>query len=71
MNEIVFQVVEDPVDGGYVAQALGYGITTQAESVAELKAMVLDAVQCHFDKPEDRPKVIRLIFTREEVMASS
>jgi predicted RNase H-like HicB family nuclease len=70
-REIVFQVEEDPVDGGYVAHALGYGITTQAESLAELKIMVRDAVRCHFDRPEDRPRLIRLIFTREEVMAST
>jgi predicted RNase H-like HicB family nuclease len=68
MTEIIFQVEEDAVDGGYVATALGYGITTQAETVEELKAMVLDAVQCHFDKPEDRPKIIRLHFVREEVL---
>jgi predicted RNase H-like HicB family nuclease len=70
-SEIVFHVEEDPADGGYVAHALGQGITTQAESVAELKRMIRDAVRCHFDKTEDRPTVIRLIFTREEVMASS
>ncbi|MGD0999171.1 MAG: 2-oxoisovalerate dehydrogenase [Candidatus Brocadiia bacterium] len=51
MSEIVFQVEEDPVDGGYVARALGHGITTQAESIAELKKMIRDAVCCHFDKP--------------------
>jgi predicted RNase H-like HicB family nuclease len=70
-SEIVFQVEEDDVDGGYVAHALGYGITTQAETIGELKRMIRDAVRCHFDKPEDRPKAIRLIFTREEVMAST
>ena len=71
MNEIVFHVEEDPVDGGYVAHALGQGITTQAESIPELKTMILDAVRCHFDKPEDRPRVIRLIVTHEEVMAAT
>jgi len=63
MSEIIFMVEEDPVDGGYVASALGHGITTQADSVEELKEMVLDAVRCHFDNPENRPKVIRLHFT--------
>ena len=69
MNEIIFQVEEDAVDGGYIATALGYGITTQAESIPELKEMILDAVQCHFDNPKDRPSVIRLHFVRDEVMA--
>ena len=71
MNEIIFVVEEDPIDGGFVARALGYGITTQAETIEELKRMVVDAVQCHFDKPADRPKLIRLHFVREEVLAGS
>ena len=69
MKEIVFQVEEDAVDGGYVARALGQGITTQADTIPELKAMVLDALRCHFDKDEERPRTVRLIFVREEVLA--
>jgi hypothetical protein len=60
MSEIVFHVEEDPVDGGYVAHALGQGITTQAECIADLKRMIRDAVCCHFDKPAARPKIILL-----------
>lgn len=71
MTEIVFQVEEDAVDGGYVATALCAGITTQAETVPELKEMILDAVRCHFDRPEDMPHVIRLHFVREEILALS
>ena len=43
MTKILFYVTEDAADGGYVVQALGHGITTQAESFAELKTMILDA----------------------------
>jgi predicted RNase H-like HicB family nuclease len=71
MSEIIFVVEEDPIDGGFVARALGQGITTQAETVEELKRMILDAVHCHFDKPEDRPRLIRLHFVREEVLLAS
>ena len=69
MSEIIFQVEEDAVDGGYVATALGYGITTQAETIPDLREMIMDAVQCHFDNPKDRPIVIRLHFVREELLA--
>jgi predicted RNase H-like HicB family nuclease len=68
MAEIVFQVEEDPVDGGWVARALGVGITTQAESLDELKTMIRDALRCHFDRPEDIPPVIRLHHVRDEVI---
>lgn len=69
MKEIIFQVEEDPVDGGYVASAVGAGIVTQAETLDELKAMIRDALACHFDRPEEIPPVIRLHFVREEVFA--
>jgi predicted RNase H-like HicB family nuclease len=68
MSEIVFQIEEDPADGGWVARALGVGITTQAESLDELKTMIRDALRCHYDRLEDIPPVIRLHYVRDEVM---
>ena len=69
MTEIIFQVEEDTVDGGFVASALGAGITSQAETTDEPKAMIRDALRCHFDREEDIPRVIRLHYVREEVFA--
>ena len=48
LKEIVFLVEE--TDEGYVAKALGYSIYTQADTLEELKEMVKDAVECHFDE---------------------
>jgi hypothetical protein len=48
--EIIFSVQESP-EGGYQERALGFPIFTQADSLEELKAMVRDAVSCHFDDP--------------------
>lgn len=67
MTEIIFQVEEDPIDGGWVARAMGASIVTQADSIEELKKMVRDALQCHYDNEEDIPPVIRLHFVRDEV----
>ncbi len=67
-SEIIFEVTEAE-EGGYCATALGHGITTQAETVEELRAMVRDAVSCFFDDPEKAPKLIRLHFVRDEVLA--
>ena len=67
MTEIVFQVEEDPIDGGWVARAIGASIVTQADSIEELKTMVRDALHCHYDNEEDIPPVIRLHFVRDEV----
>ncbi len=60
MGEIIFEVREDEADGGYTANALGYGIHTQGETLEELRAMVKDAVNCYFDETMQRPKVTRL-----------
>ena len=71
MSEIIFEVTEDEVDGGYVATALGHAIATQGETIAELRDMVRDAVQCHFGDGAtgETPKMIRVHFVRDEVLA--
>ena len=71
MIEIIFEVREDESDGGYVATALGHAIATQGETIEELRAMVRDAVQCHFGDgvPGEIPRIIRLHFVRDEVFA--
>jgi hypothetical protein len=51
VTEIIFEVFEDEVDGGYTASAFGYGIHTQGETLGELRAMVYDAVKPHVDWP--------------------
>lgn len=68
MDELTF-MVEMEADGGFVASAVGHGIFTQADTEDELHAMVRDAVRCHFDEGE-RPKLIRLHFVRDEVIAA-
>ena len=69
MNEIIFEVREDEVDGGYTATALGYGIHTQGDTLEVLRAMVKDAVDCYFDETMEAPRLIRLHFVRDEVLA--
>ena len=66
-DEIIFAVHESP-DGGYEARALSAPIFTEADSVEELRAAVRDAVECHFEEI-DRPKLIRLHFVRDEMIA--
>jgi hypothetical protein len=70
MSEIIFEVQDDKIEGGYIATALGYSIVTQAGTKEELREMVRDAVQCHFDDAEQMPKIIRLHFVYDEVLAA-
>ena len=66
-SEIIFEV-EESVDGGFEARALGPAIFTQAETMNELRSAVRDAVLCHFDEGK-APAVIRLHLVRDEVFA--
>ncbi len=68
MSEIVF-VVEQAPEGGLIARALGESIFTEADTEAELRIAVQAAVHCHFDEGMS-PKVIRLHFVRDELLAA-
>jgi len=69
MSEISFEVSEDEVDGGYNASALGVGIHTEGDTLEDLRANVKEAVDCYYDETMDAPKVMRLHFVRDEVLA--
>ena len=68
MKEMIF-VIEEDVESGYNAYALGASIFTQGETITEVKENIRDAVSCHFERDEDIPKVIRLHMVKEEVFA--
>ena len=68
MTEILF-VVEEAVEGGYIARAVGSSIVTEAHDIEGLRDALRDAVRCHFDDA-DRPKVIRLHLVHDEVIAA-
>jgi hypothetical protein len=67
MNELIF-LVEEAAEGGFTARALGESIFTEAETLDQLRSAVRDSARCHFDEGQ-APKVIRLHFVREEVIA--
>ena len=66
-NEIIFYI-EESLDGGYEAKALGYSIFTEGDTLEELKENIRDAVHCHFED-NDMPQVVKLHFVREEAIA--
>jgi predicted RNase H-like HicB family nuclease len=67
MSELVFEITQES-DGGYVAEALGEGIFTQADSWEELRSNVMEAVEAYyFDEP--KPAYVRLHLRKDEVLA--
>ena len=69
-TEIIFEVSEDELDGGYSASALGFGIHTQGNSLDDIRRNVREAVDCYFDDSMERPYLIRLHFVRDEVLVA-
>ena len=70
MSEIIFEISEDELDGGYSASALGFGIHTEGETLDELRRNVREAVDCYFDESMDRPRLIRLHYVKDEVLVA-
>ncbi len=46
--------IQNADEGGYTAQAIGYSIYTQGETLDETVRNIQEAVECHFD--EDKAK---------------
>ncbi len=68
MNELIF-LVEEALEGGYTARALGQSIFTEADTLDELRANIREAVECHYDEGK-APAVLRLHMVRDEVLAA-
>ena len=69
-REITLMVEPCAETGGYVARwddPAGGGITTQGDTLAELQAMVADAVGGYFEDAEI-PSSVRLHFTQDPVI---
>lgn len=66
-KEIIF-LIEESLDGGFEAKAVGYPIFTEGENEHEIKKNILEAVRCHFDENE-MPLFINIRFLREEQIA--
>ena len=65
-SEIIF-VIEEAVEGGYTARALGASIFTEGETLSEVKTNIKEAINCHFDEDE-MPKIIRLHIVKDELL---
>lgn len=67
MAELVFEVTQE-ADGGYCAECLTHEIFTQADSWAELRENVREAVRAYFFD-RDIPAQVRLHLVRDEMLA--
>ena len=67
MTALRFLVEENP-EGDFLARAVGPAIFAEADDRAALHENIRDAVACHVDEA-DAPKVVRLHFVREDLLA--
>jgi hypothetical protein len=65
-RQVTFVVKKDP-ERGYNAHAVKHSIFTQADTLKEMKAMIREAVNCHFD-PGERPSQIRVRFPKRTIL---
>ena len=67
MSELIFEVTQE-ADGGFVAEAIGESIFTEADTWEGLRTNVREAVKAYyFDRPA--PDRLRLHLVRDEVLA--
>lgn len=59
MIEITF-IAREAEEGGYYARAVGASIFTQGETLDELRLMIKDAIDCHYENEVDKPKSFTL-----------
>ncbi len=59
MGEIIF-LVEDAVESGYTARALGHSIFTEAETMDVLRQHVREAIECHFEQSGESAPILGL-----------
>jgi hypothetical protein len=67
MQEIIF-VINESIEGGYEAEALGLSIFTEADDWQSLKLNIIEAVSCHFD--DNTKRIVRLHFVKDEVLTA-
>lgn len=58
-SEIIVEVSDEEVDGGYSASALGNGIHTQAETTAEIRDNIREAAECYFDDASNSRGIVQ------------
>ena len=72
MNEITFTVTREEEERGFCARwddPSGGGIATQGDDLAELQAMIGDAVEGYFEAKETAaPRTVRLHFVVDPVL---
>ena len=67
-SEVIFEVI-DAEEGGYCARALGFSIFTEGDTIEQLRDNVREATDTYFDETMEAPRIIRLHFVRDEVLA--
>ena len=67
MDEVIF-IAEKTANGEYIAKAVGFAITAEADNYKNLKIGVVDAVKHHFNDKEKR--TIRLQTISEDILTS-
>jgi predicted RNase H-like HicB family nuclease len=68
MTELIF-LVQEELEGGYTAKALGESIVTEGDTIEELKQNIKEAVELHYELTDKEiPRLVRLHIVKDEVI---
>lgn len=68
MKQIEFIIEQDLKDGGFIAESFvneNEHIITQADTEENLIEQIHSALECHFENPDDVPRIITLKYKTE------
>ena len=65
----LFFIIKEAPEGGLTAESVNESIFTEGDDLSSLKTNIREAVSCHFGDKKNIPKIIRLHFVKEEVIA--
>ena len=67
MKEVIF-LVKEAEEGGFYAEAVGFGIFAEGETIEELRENIKGGIDCFFNK-EELPSFAHLHFVKDEILA--
>lgn len=67
MKEITF-LVKEAEEGGYYAEAVGFGIFAEGDTMEEIRKSIKGGIDCYFNKQES-PTFAHLHFVKDEILA--
>ena len=68
MDQKIVFIISKEEEGGYSARAVDYPIFTQGDTFEEVRANILDAIECHFEDEIEQNQQINIDLNYQETL---